>query len=65
MKHTIWIFAVMTFLLVGCDDAMEAGDETAREVTGSNMIQQGKQVEQKLHEIERQQQQHMEQLNQQ
>jgi len=65
MNHTIWTFAVMTFLLVGCGDAMKVGNDTARELTGAHMVQQGKQAEQKLHEIERQQQQRMEQLNQQ
>ena len=65
MKHTIWIFAVMTFLLVGCDDAMEAGDDTARELTGTNMVEQGRAVQQQLHDIDRQQQQRLKELEQQ
>lgn len=60
------LFAFTALLLInGCDNAKEAGDETAREITGANMIEQGRDVQQKLHAIDRQQQQRFEQLEQQ
>ncbi len=61
MQKLIFIFAVL-FLIAGCDDAKKAGDETAREITGSNMIKQGKQVQQQLESINQQQQERYEQL---
>lgn len=64
MKKIFFLIAV-ALLIAGCEEAKEAGDETAREITGSNMIKQGKQVQQQLDSINRQQQQRLEQLDQQ
>ncbi len=61
MKQTILVIGVL-LMLSGCNEAKEAGDETAREITGANMIEQGRAVQQQLHDIDRQQQQRFEQL---
>jgi len=61
MKKAIYIL-ILPLLLCACEDAKEAGDTTAREITGANMIEQGRQAQQQLHEINRQQQQRLEQL---
>jgi len=50
------------FLLAACEQAKEAGDETARELTGSNMIKQKNHVQQQLQAIEKQQLQNLKQL---
>jgi len=63
MQKLIFIFAALV-LIAGCDDAKKAGDETAREITGSNMIKQGQQVQQQLEGINQQQQKRYEQLDQ-
>ena len=60
MKKIFFLIAV-ALLIAGCEEAKEAGDETAREITGSNMIKQGRQVQQQLGSINRQQQQRLEQ----
>jgi hypothetical protein len=52
-------------LFAACEQAKEAGDETAREITGSNLIKQGRQTQQQLHDINRLQQQRLEQIDQQ
>lgn len=64
MKNVILMLSI-SLLLIACEQAKEAGDETAREITGSNMIQQGKQVQKQLDDINRQQQQRLEQLDEQ
>ncbi len=64
MKKLIFTFATL-FLIAGCDDAKKAGDETAREITGSNLIKQGRQTQQQLHDIDQQQQERFKQLDQQ
>ncbi len=64
MKILLLILS-MPFLFTGCDDAKQAGDETAREITGANMIERGRQTQQQLHDIDRQQQERFKQLDQQ
>lgn len=51
---TIKLLLTMTMLLIlaGCEQAQEVGDDTARELTGSNMLQQKKTVERQLQSIE-------------
>jgi len=39
----------------GCEQAQEAGDDVARELTGSNMIQQKKAAEKQLQSIKQHQ----------
>lgn len=52
------LFVVMAALAItGCDDAKKAGDDTARELTGANMIEQGKKTQQQLKNIDQLQQQ--------
>jgi len=53
----------IAFLLGACEQAKEAGDETARELTGSNMIQQGNAMKQQIKGIEQQQQERLKQLD--
>jgi hypothetical protein len=48
--------------LTACDDAKKAGDDTARELTGSNMVQQEKKMKQQLNAIEQQQAERMKQI---
>jgi len=64
MKKLILLFAAL-FLIGGCDDAKKAGDETAREITGSNLIKQGQKTQQQLLDINQQQKERYEQLEQQ
>lgn len=64
MKTALFLFTAL-LLIAGCDDAKKAGDETAREITGANMIEQGKKTRQQLKAIDQQQQQRFEQLDQQ
>lgn len=64
MKRLLLILSI-PLLIAGCDDAKKAGDETAREITGANMIEQGRQTQQQLHDIDRQQQERFKQLDQQ
>ena len=64
MKKLIFTFAIL-FLIAGCDDAKKVGDETAREITGSNLIKQGRQTQQQLQDIDQQQQERFKQLDQQ
>ena len=56
---------LIPLLLTACEEAKEPGHETAREITGSNLIQQGKQVQQQLHDIDQQQQERFKELDQQ
>jgi len=63
MNKLIFLF-ISALLLAGCEEAKQAGDETVREITGSNMIRQGEQVQQQLHNIERQKQDRVEQMQQ-
>ena len=51
---TVKRLLIMTMLLIlaGCEQAQEAGDDAARELTGSNMLQQKKAVERQLQSIE-------------
>lgn len=64
MKKIFFAMAAVV-LLAACDDAKEAGDETAREITGANTIEQGRKAQQRIKEIDQQQQQRFEQLDQQ
>ena len=64
VKRLLFLSAAM-LLIAGCDDAKEAGDETAREITGGNLIKQGRQTQQQLHDIDQQQQERFKQLDQQ
>ncbi|HKJ60767.1 MAG TPA: hypothetical protein VKA94_02050 [Hyphomicrobiales bacterium] len=63
--HRIFIVLVAAAFIAGCDDAKESADETVRDVTGANMIEQGKAVQQQLHQIDQQQKQRFEQLDEQ
>lgn len=63
MKKILFILSI-PLLLAACEQAKEAGDETAREITGSNMIKQGKQLQQQLETIDQQQKQRLKQLDQ-
>lgn len=63
MKKILLILS-MPLLLLACEQAKEAGDETAREITGSNMIKQGKQVQQQLNDINEQQQARFKEMEQ-
>jgi PBP1b-binding outer membrane lipoprotein LpoB len=62
---TIFFIITAALLIAGCDDVKKAGDETAREITGSNLIKQGRQTQQQLHDIDQQQQERFKQLDQQ
>jgi len=53
----------IAFLLAACEQVKEAGDETAQELTGSNMIQQGNAMKQQIKGIEQQQQERLKQLD--
>ena len=64
MKHLLIILTI-PMLLAACEETVESGHETAKEITGSNMINQGKQVQQQLHDIDQQQQERYQQLDQQ
>ncbi|NOR72654.1 MAG: hypothetical protein GQ467_02090 [Mariprofundaceae bacterium] len=64
MKKLLLILS-LPLLLAACEQAREAGDETAREITGGNMIEQGRQTQQQLHDIDQQQQERFKQLDQQ
>jgi len=63
MKLLIFLFTVL-FLITGCEDAKKTGDETAREITGSNLIKQGQKTQQQLNAIDQQQQERFKQPNQ-
>jgi len=54
---------VLFGFLTGCEQAKDAGDETARELTGGNMVEQKKVIERQLQGIEAQQEKRLEQLN--
>lgn len=62
MKKLLFVL-FMPLLLAACEQAKEAGDETARELTGGNMIKQGDAMKAKIKGIEAQQKQHFEQLD--
>jgi len=62
MQKIIWLGAVLA-LLTACDDAKKAGDETARALTGSNMIKQGNAMKEKIKGIEAQQKQRFDDLD--
>lgn len=64
MKIRALIILTLGLMMAGCDDAKKAGDETARELTGANMIEQGKKTQQQLRAIEQQQQQRYDELEQ-
>ena len=61
MKLALWM--LLFGFLIGCEQVNETGDKTARELTGSNMIGQKKQIEQKLQCVELQQKQRFEQFD--
>lgn len=62
MKKLLFVL-FMPLLLAACEQTKEAGDETARELTGSNMIEQGNAMKAKIKGIEAQQQQRYEQVD--
>lgn len=64
MKKMFFAMAAVA-LLAACDEAKETGDKTAREITGANTIEQGRKAQQRIKEIDQQQQQRFEQLDQQ
>jgi len=64
MKKIIFVFAA-TLLMTGCEEVKQTGDETAREITGSNLIKQGQKTQQQLLDINQQQKERYEQLEQQ
>ena len=64
MKKLLLILS-LSLLLAACEQTKETGDETAREITGANMIEQGRQTQQQLHDIDRQQKERFKQLDQQ
>jgi len=55
--------AAIAFLLGACEQTKEAGDKTARELTGNHMIQQGNAMKQQIKDIEQQQQERLKQLD--
>ncbi len=61
MKAVLCMLSVI-FLLLACEQAKEAGDETARELTGSNMIERGNAMKQQIKTVEQQQKQNLQQL---
>jgi|UPI00035FE2FF hypothetical protein len=61
MRKVLCMVSIV-FLLAACEQAKEAGDETARELTGSNMIEQGNAMKQQIKGIEQQQKQNLQQL---
>ena len=64
MKKALFILS-MPLLFTACEQSRDAGDETVREISGSNMMQQGRQMQQQLHGINEQQKERYEQLDQQ
>ncbi|MBN4061288.1 hypothetical protein JYT58_00040 [bacterium AH-315-G11] len=54
---------IIAFLLAACEQTKEAGDEAARELTGSNMIQQGNAMKQQIKGIEQQQHERLKMLD--
>jgi len=62
MKIVLCILSAL-FLLTACEQAKEAGDETARELTGSNLIQQGNAMKQQIKGVEQRQQERLRQLD--
>jgi len=62
MKRLLFILSI-SLLLVGCDNTKKAGDDTAREITGAHMIEQGQQMKSQLKVIEQQQQERFDQLD--
>jgi len=65
MMKRLLLMIFIPLLLTGCDDAKKEGNETAREITGAHLIEQGKKTQQQLKAIEQQQQKRFDQLNQQ
>jgi hypothetical protein len=63
MKRLLFILSI-PLLFTACEQAKEAGDETTREITGSNLIEQGRQTQQQLQDIDQQQQERFKQLDQ-
>ena len=64
MKQQV-LTLLIPLLLTACEQAEESGHEAVRDITGSHLIQQGKQVQQQLHDIDQQQQGRFKQLDQQ
>ena len=61
MKRLLCL-GLLVFLLAACEQAKEAGDNTARELTGSNMMKQGNAMKAKIKGIEQQQKESLKQL---
>ena len=61
MRKVLFILS-MPLLLLACE---QAGDKAAREITGSNMIKQKKQLQQQLNGISEQQQARFKEMEQQ
>jgi len=59
------IFFAVLILVAGCDDTKQAGDNTARELTGSNMLKQEQKAQQQIEVIKQQQQQRIDEMDQQ
>lgn len=57
-------FVVLAFVCVfaGCDQANDSADKAARDLTGSNMVQQEKAMKEKLKAVEDAQKQRMKEL---
>lgn len=64
-KLSVLFIASILLFVSGCDDTKNAGNETAREITGANTIERGKELQERLHQIDSQQQKRLEELEQQ
>jgi len=64
MRKILFILS-MPLLLLACEQAEQVGDKAAREITGSNMIKQKKQLQQQLNGISEQQQARFKEMEQQ
>ncbi|MDQ6975185.1 MAG: hypothetical protein Q9M22_01320 [Mariprofundaceae bacterium] len=61
MKKVLWI-VLLSMLLFGCDEAKESADQTTREITGGNMVKQGKAMKKQLEDINALQEKRMEKM---
>lgn len=59
------LFWTVVLLLSACDSAKEEGQETVKQLSGGGMIEQEKQMQQKLDQVQQQQQERYQQLDQQ
>ncbi len=63
--HRVLLPIFLSFFLSACEQAKNSADHTARELTGSNMVQQKKAMENKLNAINEQQKERLHDLEQQ